>query len=57
MAWIAANWAACLSILSMVIGVIVAILHIAGQNGLATSLQNVEDILNKIAGNQVPPAK
>ncbi len=55
MAWIAANWSACISVLMTLIAGIVSVLHIVGQNSMAASLQNVEDILAKIAGNQANP--
>lgn len=53
MAWIAAHWPALLSILSMALGLVIAVLHLAGQNKLAESLKSVEDLLDQI--NQKKP--
>lgn len=51
-AWIISNWVAVLSIVSMVLGVGVAIAHLLHKDSVASQIQKVEDGLNQfISGN------
>lgn len=54
--WCLTNWQGVLSIISCVLGAAILIAHLAHADAAASSMQNIEDVINKLNSPQ-PPAK
>lgn len=46
--WMLANWSGVVSIIAMLLAVGVAIAHMAHADNVATSIQGIEDTINKL---------
>ncbi len=56
MAWLLSNWQGVIAILSMILGVVVAIAHQVHADGVAQTISDIQSDLDKIAGSKPPGA-